>query len=122
MATKKEDVEKDPVELLPAQINEVISALAKGLGVAATELWSIFVRQYLVRGVTEAFTGIVLCIASYFLYGAIGLWILIPLAVALVFFYASILLIGNPKYYAIEDITGKIKDFKEEKKRTTSWY
>ena len=120
MAKKTE--EKDPIDLLPSQINEVIAALAKGLGVAATELWSIFVRQYFVRGVTEAFTGIVLCVASYFLAPYIGLWILIPLAVALGFFYGSILLIGNPKYYAIEDITGKIGDFKENQKKSLRRY
>ena len=56
MAKKTE--EKDPIDLLPSQINEVIAALAKGLGVAATELWSA--HRYGVCKVTygEAFYSI----------------------------------------------------------------
>lgn len=111
------DKDKDSIEALPEEINGVISAIAKTLGVAVGELWSIFVRQYLVRGVAEAFTGIVLCVASYFLVPYIGLWILVPLAGALVMFYGAIFFMGNPKYYAIEDITGKIREFKETKSR-----
>lgn len=105
---------------IPASIKEAVDAVAKGIGVAAVELWSIFVKQYFVKGCTELFTAIVLCIASYFLYPAIGLWILIPLAVALLFCYGAIQLIGNPKYYALEDITGKVKAFTDEKKKSSS--
>lgn len=101
-------------DLIPEGISQAISAVAKGIGVAATELWSIFVRQYFVRGLTEVFAGTVLCIASYFLVPHIGLLVLIPLAAALAFFYGAILLIGNPKYYALEDITKRIQDFKSK--------
>lgn len=107
---------------IPDTINEAISAIAKGIGVAATELWSIFVRQYFVRGITEAFTGVVLCVASYFLAPEIGLWVLAPLAVALGFFYGAILLLGNPKYYALEDITKRIQAFKSKEEERKSYY
>jgi len=117
----KDKSEEAAAAVLPAEVNGVISGIAKTLGVAVGELWGIFVRQYLVRGVTEAFTGIVLCVASYFLVDYIKLWILVPLGVAMVFFYGAILLIGNPKYYAIEDITGRIKEFRDEKRARSSW-
>lgn len=102
-------------KLIPDSVSEAVSAIAKGIGVAATELWSIFVRQYLVRGLAEALTGVVLCVASVFLAKTIGLYVLIPLSVALVFFYGALLMAGNPKYYALEDISKRIKDFKSEK-------
>jgi len=107
---------KESNEAIPSEINEIVSGIAKTLGVAVGELWGIFVRQYFVRGITEAFTSAVLCVAAYCLRNTIHLWILAPLAVALGFAYAAILLLGNPKYYAIEDITDKINDFKVKKK------
>lgn len=99
-------------KVIPSSVSEIINQIAKGLGVAAVELWSIFVRQYLVRGITELFTGLVLVASAYFLQPYIGLWILLPLAVSLIFFYGAILLIGNPKYYAIDDISNRVKNFK----------
>lgn len=119
MAKKK--TEEESIDSVPSTINEAVDAIAKGLGVAAKELWTIFVRQYFVRGITEAFTGIVLCVASYFLWPFIGLWILVPLSIALLFFYGAIMLMGNPKYYALEDITGKIQDFKNETLKNTRY-
>lgn len=116
MATEKKDKKLD----IPASIKEAVDAVAKGIGVAAVELWSIFVRQYFVKGLTELTTAILLCVASYFLYAAIGLWILVPLGVALLFLYGAIQLLGNPKYYALEDITGKVKAFTDEKKKSSS--
>jgi len=97
---------------LPATIKEGVEAIAKGLGVAAVELWSIFVRQYVVKGITEVFTAFVLIGAGVFLAYQAGYWALIPLALALPFCYGAILLLGNPKYYAIQDITKKIKELK----------
>lgn len=97
---------------LPVSIKEGVEAIAKGLGVAAVELWSIFVRQYVVKGVTEVFTALVLIGAGIFLAYHIDWWALIPLTLALPFCYGAILLLGNPKYYAIQDITNKIKELK----------
>lgn len=108
MAKKTENKDESEKRMdIPSQIAEAINAAAKLLGVAAVELWGIFVRQYVVRGANEAFTAIVLVVASYFLYPVIGLWILVPLAGALA-------LLGNPKYYALEDISEKVKSYQKE--------
>lgn len=107
------DAEKAVLEAkIPESIKAGIEALAKGLGVAAIELWSIFVRQYVVKGLTEAFTAISLYLFAWFMYGVVGWWALIPTAIAHVFVYGAIMLLGNPKYYAITDITAKIKEIK----------
>lgn len=103
---KKKDSE------LPKTIKEGVEAIAKAMGVAAVELWTIFVRQYVVKGITEVFTALVLIGTGAFLATKVGYWALIPLAAALPFCYGAILLLGNPKYYAIQDITDKIKELK----------
>lgn len=110
---------------IPESVREGLEAIAKGIGIAVTELWIIFVRQYVVRGLTEVFTGVVLCVAAYFLFPVIGLWVLVPLALAMVFFYGSIQLLGNPRYFALEDIANRIQDFKNQDEVTRNavdWY
>lgn len=97
---------------LPATIRAGVEAMAKALGVAAVELWSIFVRQYIVKGITEVFTALVLIGSGVGLVKYAHWWALIPLGIALPFCYGAILLLGNPKYYAIQDITRKIKELK----------
>lgn len=112
MAYKKDAKDAVVDSKLPATIKSGVEAIAKGLGVAAVELWSIFVRQYVVKGVTEVFTAVVLIGAGIFLAKHVDWWALIPLTAALPFCYGSIMLLGNPKYYAIQDITRKIKELK----------
>jgi len=107
------DAQKAVIESkIPASVKAGIEALAKGLGVAAIELWSIFVRQYVVKGLTELFTALVLVGSGAFLCTLVGYWGIIPIAASLPFFYGTIQLLGNPKYYAITDITKKIKELK----------
>lgn len=109
----KTTAEKSVVDSkLPASIRAGVEALAKGLGVAAIELWSIFVRQYVVKGVTELFTALVLIGSGVFLATKVDYYSLIAFGLALPFCYGAILLLGNPKYYAINDITRKIKELK----------
>lgn len=97
---------------LPDSIKAGVEAIAKAMGVAAVELWSIFVRQYVVKGITEVFTALVLIGAGVFIAFQAGYWALIPLTLALPFCYGAIMLLGNPKYYAIDDITKKINELK----------
>lgn len=97
---------------LPSSIKAGVEAIAKAMGVAAVELWSIFVRQYIVKGITEVFTALVLIGSGVFLAIQVGYWSLAAFAAALPFCYGAILLLGNPKYYAIQDITKKIKELK----------
>lgn len=112
MAAKK-DAQKAVIDAqIPASVKAGIEALSKGLGVAAIELWSIFVRQYVVKGVTQLFTAAVLVGSGIFLCTLVGYWGIIPMALSLPFFYGTILLLGNPKYYAITDITDKINELK----------
>lgn len=111
--TKTSDAQKAVLDAkIPASIKAGVEALAKGLGVAAIELWSIFVRQYVVKGLTELFTALILVGSGIFLFHLVGYWGLIPIAASLQFFYGTIMLLGNPKYYAITDITDKINELK----------
>lgn len=116
MAGKK-DVDStvaDTAAVLGGQAKQVIDSLAKGLGVAATELWSIFVRQYIVRGANELFTAIVMFGVAFVLWQFVQFWALIPLAIGIGFVYGAISYLGNPKYYALNDIVKRIKNFKDE--------
>lgn len=97
---------------LPLTIRSGVEAIAKAMGVAAAELWAIFVRQYIVRGITEVFTALVLIGVGVFLAYHAGYYSLIAFGLALPFCYGAIMLLGNPKYYAINDITNKIKKLK----------
>lgn len=118
MAKKTEANDKlvDTAAVIGAQAKQVVDSLAKGLGVAATELWSIFVRQYIVRGLNELFTAIVLFVVAFFLKDYVGFYALIPTAIGIGFVYGAISYLGNPKYYALNDIVRRIKDLKEEGK------
>lgn len=111
---KKKDIESTAA-IVGAQAKQVIDSLAKGLGVAATELWTIFVRQYIVRGANELFTALVLFVGAFFLKDWIQFWALIPAAIGVGFVYGAISYLGNPKYYALNDIVARIKKFKDEK-------
>lgn len=105
-----------PAEKLSAMADsadKVVNSVAKSLGVAVGELWTIFVRQYVVRGVNEAFTAVILFVAAEMLKGYIGFYALIPAVAGLALCYGAISLLGNPKYYAIEDIIKRIRNARE---------
>lgn len=112
MTAKKDS--QSTVEAIGSEARKAIDAIAKGLGVAAVELWTIFVRQSIVRGVSELFTAIVLFAFAWFLKDYIGFWALIPTAIGIGLCYGTIHYIGNPKYYALADITKRIGKFKEQ--------
>lgn len=97
---------------IPSSVEKGVEALAKGLGVAAIELWSIFVRQYIVKGLTQLLTGIIFLGVGIFLSFNVGYYSIIPMVISIPFFYGTIMLLVNPKYYAITDITNKIKEIK----------
>lgn len=112
MAAKK--TEANTLQAIGGEARQAIDAIAKGLGVAAVELWKIFVRQSIVRGISELFTAIVLFVFAWFLKDYIGFWSLVPTAVGIGLCYGTIHFLGNPQYYAIGDITKRIGKFKEE--------
>jgi len=99
--------------IVPESVKSAIEAIAKGIGVAATELWTIFVRQYVVRGLSELFTAAIFYGLTAFLAQYIGFYALIPFIVGVAFTYGAIAYLGNPKYYALADITKRIQEFKD---------
>jgi len=114
MAEKKAIKEVTPkLPGLPEQVQEALNRVAQMMGVAVAELWYIFVRQYVVRGLSEVFIGVVFIVVAWTLAPLVGYWGLLIAAPSLPFFYGAIQLLGNPKYYAIEDITKKVKELKE---------
>ena len=125
MATKKttaEDVKKGAIAVIGSEAKKIIDSLAKGLGVAAGELWGIFIRQYVVKGISEAFTALVLFIGAAVLFQFVGWFALIPVAVGIGLVYGAINYLGNPKYYALNDIVKRIKGFKEDVvSKNSSW-
>jgi len=123
-SNKKSVKSDDGAGVVPESVQKAIGAIAKGIGVAATELWTIFVRQYVVRGLSELFTAFVLYGAAFFLRESVGLWALIPAGIGMAFTYGAIAYLGNPKYYALADITKRIQEFKDGDtvKSTSSTY
>lgn len=111
MATSKS---KNDVKV-PDEVSEAISKLASGIGVAAGEVWLIFVRNYVVRGISELFTALVLFGAAWMLSPHIGYFWLVPVGIGIVLVYGAINYIGNPRYYALEDIVDKIQEFRNYK-------
>lgn len=105
MTTKTKASDSETRELLTT-----IETLGKSL-------WSIVVRQYLVKGVGELFIAIALLVAAYELRSGIGYWALIPVAVAKLFIWDAIRLIGNPKYFALQDAISRIDHFKDTTER-----
>lgn len=119
MSKVKGNSEKELISL-PQQVTEALNGAAKLLGVAVGELWSIFVRQYYVRGINLAFLGISTLGLSYYLKQYIGLWWLVGCLAAKVLIYFAIQYRGNPKYYAIQDITTKVKEFSNSADKKSS--
>ena len=102
----KNPMKKKPkmMERSSMKLDDVMKSLepiAKGLGVAVTEVWKIYCRQYFVRGVTELITAIITGSAVYFLMPLVTkttdwLWLIIPLGIAsMVFLYSAIPLLFN---------------------------
>lgn len=111
--SKKDESSTDTSGIVPESVKNAINAIAKGIGVAATELWTIFVRQYVVRGLSELFTAVIFYGLTAFLAQYIGFYALIPFVIGVAFTYGAIAYLGNPKYYALADITKRIQQFKD---------
>lgn len=96
------------------KVLKALEPLAKGLKVAVSELWGIFVRQYVVKGISELFTAVLLGIGAYMLKDSIHYWALAPLVIDIYLIYDVINLLGNPQYFALEDISKKVRDIKND--------
>lgn len=113
MTTKKKNDKKSILDT--DAVTKALEPLAKGLKVAVSELWGIFVRQYVVKGLSEAFTAGVLLAIAYMLKDAVHYYALIPVAIAVYLTYDVISLLGNPKYYALEDLSNRVRNFNDDK-------
>lgn len=112
---------------IPQTIKDALTTVSNLLGVAVTELWGIFVRQSFVKGVNSLIIALSLLGIAWGMHYSLGWWALVPTVAAHVFIYSAVNYLGNPKYYAIEDIVKKIDEFKRSRndesksKPTRTW-
>lgn len=110
------------------KLDEVLKSLdplAKTLGVAVTELWKIFCRQYLVKGVSQLFSGIIFIIGAIFMgiyLVPISNWLIIAVIGvsiwSILFIHSSIPYLFNCSYYALDDLMDRIKgETKDDSRR-----
>lgn len=100
---------------LTADLEKKLEPIAKAMGVAVKELWVIFVREYVVHGLSQLFLAAIFALTGWFLYNKTGVHpalALIGVVPASFFAYSSIQYLGNPKYHALNDITERLKDAK----------
>lgn len=91
------------------EIIKLLNPIAETFGVAVKELWKIFVRKYVVKGLSELFTALIFITATLFLYH-LNQWTSLILIVPIVLIYDAINLLGNPSYWALEEIINKVKN------------
>ena len=95
-------------------VTKLLQPIADTFKVAVTELWKIFVRHYVVRGVSELFTALILIVIAGAVWDGFTTnekyWAIAPLLVGVVFIYDAIQLVGNPQYYALDEIIKKVKN------------
>lgn len=107
---------------IPEHLRKGMESIAKGLGVAVTELWTMFVMQYFWRGIAYAVLTLIpttLIMMKYgpFFWESMWPWVAAIIIVVKGFsIYWAIMYIGNPKYYALNDLTSKLGDFVEKTK------
>lgn len=98
------------------QIEKALGALAANLGVAAKELWGVFVREYLVRGAVQILIGL------FFL----GLYLTLDIPVAhwsswralflvpvMAYAASGLRLVLNPAYHALTNISQVVAALKD---------
>lgn len=101
---------------IPSNLQKGLGYIAKGLGVAVEQLWTMFVQQYFVRGIAMgvitllSMTLVVMRYGPFFWEHMNPLVASVLIAVKLFALYWSIMYIGNPKYYALNDLTDKVSD------------
>lgn len=94
------------------KVQEVLSSLqpiADALKVAVTEVWKMFVRRYLAKGVSELLVAGAITAAAIYKLSSSN-WIWLPFGVALLIAFDGVQLTINPSYYAAGDIIERLKD------------
>lgn len=87
-----------------------VEPLAKLLGKTAGQIWKVFVKRYIAKGVAELFCA---CVITWLDFDKLWThhfgWFCIPFAVVLILMFDCIQLLINPAYYAMADVENAIK-------------
>lgn len=87
-----------------------LGPLAKGLEKTAAQLWHMFVMRYVAKAVAEIFIALFIAgIDFYYVRGVNHLWQLPMLVMAAIFIYDAIQLLLNPYYFAMNDVSVRLK-------------
>ena len=94
-------------------IIELLKPIADTFNVAVKELWGIFVKRYLVKGISEVFTAILITSPCLYYFNDVD-WMVqitfsIGLIISIVLVYDAIQLIFNPSYFALNEIIKQVK-------------
>lgn len=88
-----------------------VQPLAKALSKTAGQIWQIFVKRYIAKGVAEMFSAIVITVltldklwAHHWLY-----WLCIPFPIVMLLAFDAIQLLINPAYFAMGDVESAVK-------------
>jgi len=89
---------------------KLLKPISDIVGVAVDKLWSVFVRKYIARGISELFLAVIISVIAFY-FKDINVCVAGVLAIAAAtFVFSAIQLVVNPSYYALMEITNKIKE------------
>ena len=97
------------------EITKLLGPLAKTFNVAVSELWKIFVRQYVVKGLSQAVSAVLLILFGWIMFSnRVGaenyLWApAVSWVVGVGLVYQAVQYLGNPAYFALEDLIRKVR-------------
>lgn len=115
MPAKKKPVKG--IASLPSHLQKGLEQLAKGAGVAVTEIWTMYVMQYVARGVAYGLLTIIpstLIIMKYgpFFWEAMWPWVAVIIIIAKSFgLYWTVMYLLNARYYALNKLVQQVGDF-----------
>lgn len=109
MATSKKTTSTDK-PMTHESVLKNLEPLSKTLKSTVGEVWKIFVKRYIAKGVSELFAAIVISVISVMLLWAKHrIWILAPAGVVTFLIFDAIQLLINPAYFAMNDVIDRIK-------------
>lgn len=108
MAKKKEEEETEATDLATKDLG-ALAPLAKVLKSTVGEVWKIFIKRYVAKGLAELFAAIVISGMSVVLLHITN-WLWIPFPFVVVLMFDAIQLLVNPAYFALNDALERIND------------
>lgn len=88
---------------------EKLKPIADKIGIAVQELWKVFVKRYVAKGVSEIVIALLLDGLAIYKLGGSN-WVLIPLFLMMIPLYDGVNLLISPGYYALKEIMRMIRD------------